>query len=350
MTEREITYGEAIREACAQEMARNESVFVYGLGVDDPKGIFGTTLDLHKEFGADRCFDTPLAEDAMTGFGIGAALAGMRPIHVHQRMDFLLLCMNQLVNLAAKSNYMFAGAAPVPLVHRAVIGRSWGQGAQHSQSFHSFFMHVPGVKVVAPSTPHDVKGCLIASIRDNNPVIFVEHRMLHRNHGIVPEQPYTVPFGEARILDEGDDITIVGISHAAMDCVRAKHHLDEVGISAEVIDPVSLVPLDIDTIARSVEKTGRLLIVDVGWLNCGASSEIATQVVEHLQGRCEFRLRRMGFANSPCPTTKPLENAFYPSGKTIARAAYELVQGPDADTWTPKAEEAAEVAEFRGPF
>lgn len=350
MTERAISYGEAIREATAQEMARDESVFVYGLGVDDPKGIFGTTLDLHKDFGPDRCFDTPLSEDAMTGLGIGAALAGMRPIHVHQRMDFLLLCMNQLVNLAAKSNYMFAGAAPVPLVQRAVIGRSWGQGAQHSQSFHSYFMHVPGLKVVAPSTPHDVKGTLISSIRDNNPVIFVEHRMLHRNVGIVPEAPYETPLGKARILDQGDDITIIGISHAAMDCVRAKHHLDEVGISAEVIDPVSLVPLDIDAIAQSVEKTGRLLVVDVGWLNCGASSEIVTQVFERLQGRCTFLVRRMGFAPSPCPTTKPLENAFYPSGKTIARAAYELVSESSATDWTPQAEEAEEVAEFRGPF
>jgi len=350
MTERMITYGEAIREATAQEMARDDSVFVYGLGVDDPKGIFGTTLDLHKEFGADRNFDTPLSEDAMTGVGIGAALAGMRPIHVHQRMDFLLLCMNQLVNLAAKSNYMFSGAMPVPIVQRAVIGRSWGQGAQHSQSFHSYFMHVPGVKVFAPTTPHDVKGALVTAIRDNNPVIFMEHRMLHNTLGVVPEELYTVPFGKARILGEGEDITIVGISHAAVDSVRAKHHLAEIDISAEVIDPVSLLPLDIDTIVTSVEKTKRLLVVDVGWLNCGATSEIITQVFERLQGRCDFQAKRMGFAQSSCPTTKPLESAFFPSGKTIAQAAYELVNGSGANVWVPHAEEATEVAEFRGPF
>lgn len=350
MTERMITYGEAIREATAQEMARDDNVFVYGLGVDDPKGIFGTTLDLHKEFGPDRNFDTPLSEDAMTGIGIGAALAGMRPIHVHQRMDFLLLCMNQLVNLAAKSNYVFSNAMPVPMVQRAVIGRSWGQGAQHSQSLHSYFMHVPGLKVFAPTTPHDAKGALVTAIRDNNPVIFVEHRMLHYGVGIVPEELYTVPFGKARILDEGDDVTIVGISHAALDSVRAKHHLDEVGISAEVIDPVSLQPLDIDTIAQSVEKTKRLLVADVGWLNCGAAGEIILQVIEHLQGKCEFVVKRLGFADCPCPTTKPLENAFFQDGRTIASAAYQLVKGVGAETWVPHADEAKEISEFKGPF
>jgi len=350
MVERAISYGEAIREATAQEMARDENVFVYGLGVDDPKGIFGTTLDLHKTFGADRNFDTPLAEDAMTGVGIGAALAGMRPIHVHQRMDFVMLCMNQLVNMAAKSNYMFAGVMPVPLVQRVVIGRSWGQGAQHSQSFHSFFMHVPGFKVFAPTTPHDAKGALITAIRDDNPVIFMEHRMLHGNVGIVPQDLYTVPFGRARILAAGDDITIVGISHAVVDSIRAKRHLEQVGISAEVIDPVSLAPLDTDTIVQSVEKTRRLLVVDVGWLNCGASSEIIASVVDRLQGQCEFVVKRSGFAPSPCPTTKPLENAFYPSSRTIARDAYELVRGIEVETWEPKAEEAKEIEEFRGPF
>ena len=200
---RTLTYGEAVFEATRSEMARDPKVFVMGQGVDDARGMFGTTLGLHKEFGAERNFDVPLAEDAMTGIGIGAALMGMRPIQVHQRMDFALLCMNQLVNMAAKMSYMFSGAHRVPLVVRAIIGRSWGQGAQHSQAFHSYFMHIPGLRVVAPTTPHDAKGCLIAAIRDDNPVIMIEHRMLHNVRGVVPEESYEIPYGKARILSPG---------------------------------------------------------------------------------------------------------------------------------------------------
>lgn len=347
-SERTLTYAEALYEGTRQEMERDENVFVFGLNVDDARGLYGTTLDLHKVFGADRNFDTPLSEDAMTGVAIGAALAGARPIHVHQRMDFLLLCMNQLVNIAAKSSYMFAGAVSVPMVVRAVVGRSWGQGAQHSQAFHSYFMHIPGIRVAAPVTPHDAKGCLIASIRDNNPVIFMENRMLYNLKGIVPEEPYEVPFGKARILDRGDDITLVGISHMVVECVRAKHLLEEVGIAAEVIDPVTLTPLDIDTIAGSVERTGRLVVVDNGWTNCGAAAEIAMAVVERLQGRRAFSVKRIGYAPTPCPTTKPLENLFYPNARTIALAAHEMIKS--GETWEPHAVEAVEIAEFKGPF
>ncbi len=345
---RSITYAAALYEATRQEMARDPSVFVFGLGVDDPKGMYGTTLGLQHEFGPERNFDTPLSEEAMTGVAVGAALAGMRPIHVHQRMDFLLLCMNQLVNVAAKSCYMFAGAVAVPIVVRAIIGRSWGQGAQHSQALHSYFMHVPGLKVVAPATPHDAKGCLAAAIRDDNPVIFMEHRMLYQNSGLVPEEPFTVPFGQARTLTTGDDITIVAVSHMVVEALRAKHLLDEAGIAAEVIDPVSLAPLDMATIARSVARTGRILVVDNGWTMCGASAEIVAQLVERFDGRKDFRAARMGYAPTPCPTTKPLENLFYPTATSIAARAYALVTG--RDDWRPIAGEAREIAEFRGPF
>jgi len=350
MTEhnRTITYAQALYEATHQEMVRDSSVFVFGLNVDDARGLYGTTLDLHKEFGPERNFDTPLSEDAMTGVAIGAALAGARPIHVHQRMDFLLLCMNQLVNIAAKSSYMFAGAAKVPIVVRAVVGRSWGQGAQHSQALHSYFMHVPGIKVAAPATPHDAKGCLIAAIRDNNPVVFMENRMLYNIRGIVPEEEYEVPFGQARILNHGDDLTIVGISHMLVECVRARHLLEEVDVEAEVIDPITLTPIDIDTIATSVERTGRLLVVDNGWTTCGAASEIITAVVERLQHKRQIVVKRLGYAPTPCPTTKPLENLFYPSAQTIALAAYELMNS--GRPWQPPRTEATEIAEFRGPF
>lgn len=345
---RSVTYAQALFEATRQEMERDPGVFVFGLGVDDPKGMYGTTLDLHKLFGPDRNFDTPLSEDAMTGVAIGAALAGMRPIHVHQRMDFLLLCMNQLINIAAKSSYIFAGAVAVPMVVRAIIGRSWGQGAQHSQALHSMFMHVPGIKVVAPSTPYDAKGCLISAIRDNNPVIFMEHRMLYSNSGIVPEEPFTVPFGQARTLTQGDDITIVAVSHMVVEAIRAKHLLEDADIAAEVIDPVSLAPLDMESITASVERTGRLLVIDTSWTMCGLGSEIIAQLVERLQGRRDFRVARMGYAPAPCPTTQPLENLFYPTAKSIAQTAYALVKNGGA--WDPVAPEASEIAEFKGPF
>tara|TARA_R110002126_G_scaffold35040_9_gene108157 strand:- start:1517 stop:2572 length:1056 start_codon:yes stop_codon:yes gene_type:complete len=345
---RSINYAEALYEALYQEMDRDPSVFVYGQGVDDAKGMYGTTLDIHKEFGPDRCFDTPLSEDAMTGVGIGAAIAGMRPVHVHQRMDFLLLCMNQLVNMAAKMSYMTEGAVSVPFVVRGIIGRSWGQGAQHSQALHSYFMHIPGLKVFAPTTPYDAKGCMISAIRDNNPVIFMEHRMLYGNSGIVPETSYEVPFGKARLLSEGTDITIVGISHMIVEVLRAKQLLSQKGISADIIDPVSLSPLDIDTIATSVSKTGSLMVVDTSWLSCGAGSEIVAQVVERLQGAREIRVKRLGYQPTPCPTTRPLEELFYPSAQMIATEAYGLLGKPGL--WVPEAVEASEIAEFRGPF
>lgn len=347
-TNRSLTYGQAIFEGTYQEMERDENVIVLGLGADDSKGLFGSTKDLHKFFGLHRSFDTPLSEDGMTGVAIGAALAGLRPIHVHQRMDFILLCMNQLINLAAKTSYMFEGRAKVPLVIRNVVGRSWGQGAQHSQALHSFFMHVPGLKVVAPTTPYDAKGTLIASIRDNNPVIFMEHRMLYNFEGLVPEEPYEVPLGKGRILVEGNDITIVAISHMIAESLRAAQHLKEVGISAEVIDPITLYPMDIDLIEKSVLKTGNLLVVDCGWLNCGASAEIITQIFERLQDKKRFKAARMGFCESPCPTTRNLEMLFYPNPSTIASRANTLLGG--SSSWVPTTQEAKEITAFRGPF
>ncbi|MBY0282015.1 MAG: alpha-ketoacid dehydrogenase subunit beta [Alphaproteobacteria bacterium] len=344
-----LTYAAALREAIVHEMKRDPSVFSMGQNVDDPKGMFGTTKDLHKIFGDDRNIDTPLAEDGMTGVAIGAALAGMRPIHVHQRMDFMLLAMNQIINMAAKSHYMYGGAVSIPLVIRGIIGRSWGQGPQHSQALHSFFMHIPGLKVFAPTTPHDAKGCMITAIRDNNPVIFIEHRMLHGIEGIVPEGEYEIPFGKARILSKGDDITIVAISHMVVEAIRAKNHLKEIGITAEIIDPVSLAPLDIQTISDSVRKTKNLLVVDNGWTSCGASAEIITQVIENLNGQEGVRYARMGFAPVTCPTTKPLENLFYPTSITIAEKASALVNKTSVD-WNVNSQEAAEILEFRGPF
>jgi pyruvate/2-oxoglutarate/acetoin dehydrogenase E1 component len=345
---RELSYTQALFEATDQAMASDSSVFVYGMGVDDPLGIYGTTRGLAQKYGADRCFDTPLSEDAMTGVGIGAAMAGLRPIHVHIRMDFVLLAMNQLVNMAAKVRYMYGGTLKCPLIVRAMIGRSWGQGPQHSQAFHGMLAHVPGLRVMAPSTPYDAKGCLLQALQADDPVIFVEHRMVHFQKGPVPEMPYQTPRGRARVLQSGDDVTLVGISYMAVECQRAARHLADVGILAEVIDPVSLAPLDVDTIAASVERTGRLVVVDTDWLTGGLTSEIITAVLEYLEGRRVVQFRRIGFAATPCPTTRPLENPFYPTPEGIAEAAHAMVRA--TKPWKPSPRPAKEIVEFKGPF
>jgi pyruvate dehydrogenase E1 component beta subunit len=350
--ERVLTYVEALREAVAQEMRADERVFVMGLDVDDHKAIQGSTRGLVEEFGVARVFNTPLSEDAMTGVAIGAAMAGMRPIHVHIRADFLMLCMNQLVNIAAKSHYMYDGQVKVPLVVRSMIGKSWGQGAQHSQGLHAMFMHVPGLKVVAPSNAHDVKGCMISAIRDDDPVIFVEHRLLYYTDAYVPEEPFTVPFGKARRCTQGKDITLVGISNMLMECLRAHELLSEIGIEAEIIDPISLMPLDTETIADSARRTGKLIVVDNAWTTCGASAEIVARVVERLAAEGKMiQVRRMGYAPTTCPTTPSLERAFYADAGTIAAAAYTLVR-PEKAAWQPDPERAklAYQAKFRGPF
>ena len=347
--DRALLYTEAVREATDQEMARDPAVIVMGIGVDDPKASQGTTLGLVQKYGRERVFDTPLSEEGMTGVAIGAALAGLRPIHVHIRMDFLMLAMNQLINMAAKAHTMYGGQEHVPLVVRAMIGKSWGQGAQHSQALYSFFMHVPGLKVVAPTTPYDAKGCLIQAIRDDNPVVYIEHRLLHFQRGPVPEEFYTVRPCQARVVTRGKDITLVGISYMQLECFRAQRYLEEIGIGAEVIDPIWLSPLDIDTIVGSVGKTGKLCVVDNAWLTCGASAEIVAQVTERLQGIREVRVRRIGFAPVTCPPTPTLEDLFYPNARTIASAAYAMVRGGQQD-WIPDEQPDLKSIDFKGPF
>ncbi len=347
--ERIVSYVDAIREATDQEMERDPSVVVFGLDVDDPKAIQGTTRGLVEKYGPDRVFGTPLSEEAMTGVAIGMSLGGLRPVHVHIRMDFLMLAMNQLVNVAAKSRYMYGGQVHVPIVVRCMIGKSWGQGAQHSQGLYSFFMHVPGLKVVAPTNPYDAKGCLIRAIRDNDPVIYVEHRILHFQKGAVPEQPYETPLGKARVLAEGKDVTLVGISHMLLECLRARGYLQSVDVDAEVIDPIWLSPLDIGTIVESVSKTGRLCVVDNGWTTCGAGAEIIARVIERLQNKREVAVRRMGYAPATCPPTPILEDLYYPNARTIAAAVYELIKG-GSNSWLPEERKDLQEVEFRGPF
>ena len=342
---------DALREGVWQEMERDPAVFVFGIDVDDHKAIQGSTAGLQERFGRDRVFNTPLSEDAMTGVAIGAAMGGLRPVHVHIRMDFLMLCMNQLVNIAAKAHYMYGGQVKVPLVVRSIIGKSWGQGAQHSQGLYAMFMHVPGLKVVAPSNAYDAKGCMIAAIRDDNPVIFVEHRLLYPTEAYVPEEPYTVDFGKARVCAYGSDITLVGVSNMVVECLRARELLAERGIAAEVIDPISLVPLDMETILESVSRTGRLLVVDNAWTNCGASAEILARVAESPALRRNVSMARMGFAATSCPPSPTLEDEFYPNPAKIAIQCRSMVH-PGEPAWTPDDLVTAtpHKLQFKGPF
>lgn len=351
-TRRPLSYVNALREGVEQEMARDPDVFLFGLDVDDHKAIQGSTQGLLEKFGPGRVFNTPLSEDAMTGVAIGAAMTGSRPIHVHIRNDFLMLAMNQLVNIAAKAHYMYGGRVKVPMVVRSMIGKSWGQGAQHSQALHAMFMHVPGLKVVMPSNAHDAKGGMIAAIRDDDPVIFIEHRLLYPTEAYVPEEPFAIEFGRARVQATGDDLTLVGISNMVLECLRAHELLAEVGIRCDVIDPITLAPLDIDTILASALRTKRLVVVDNGWINCGAGAEIVARVMEAAGPRSGITVRRMGFAPTTCPTSPWLEAHFYPNPSTIAQAVHAMVNGDEVPTWTPDPDRTklAYQTQFRGPF
>ncbi len=317
---RRITYRDALLEATEEMLASDPSVIVMGEGVDDAQGVFGTTAGLKDKFGGERVFDVPLAENGLTGIAIGACLAGLRPIFVHMRNDFLLTAMDQIANHAAKWSYMFGGRMSVPLTIRAIIGRGWGSGAQHSQALHSLFAHIPGLKVVMPSTPFDAKGLLRASILDNNPVIFIEHRRLYDKEGPVPEGPYTVPIGEAGIIREGHDLTIVAISHMADEAMLAAEELEKKGIDIEIIDLRTIAPMDSSLIIDSVRKTGRLIVVDVGWLFSSISSEILAIVAEKALDSLKAAPIRIGLPGVPTPACNSLENAYYPGKKNIIDA------------------------------
>lgn len=345
---RKISYCEALNEAMSQEMERDPNVFVYGIGVPDHKRIFGSTVGLVEKFGPERCFDTPLCEDSMTGFGLGAAINGMRPIHVHMRVDFLLLAMNQLANMVSSYRYVTRGKMDVPMVIRAVIGRGWGQGFQHSKSMYSVFAHIPGLKVVLPTTPRDAKGLLISAIRDNNPVIFMEHRLLYDVSGEVPEEPFTTPLGEANILREGEDITVVAASWMNIEALKAAEVMQRRGISVEVIDPRTIAPFNDELIAKSVKKTGHCIVADNDWLNCGFSAEVAARVSESCFDNLKSPVYRIGFAPTPCPCTRPLENVFYPSAINIIRAIENRLELPAMDL--SNEDFYSYENRFKGPF
>jgi pyruvate dehydrogenase E1 component beta subunit len=350
---RELHFNEAIREAIDQSMEDDPSVYIYGLGVPDPKGIFGTTLGLQQKFGPDRVMDMPCSENAMTGVAIGSALAGLRPIITHQRVDFALLSMDQVVNQAAKWHYMFSGQKSVPLVIRMIIGRGWGQGPQHAQSLESWFAHIPGLKVVAPTTPNDAKGLLIASIRDNNPVIFFEHRWLHNITGEVPEERYTVPIGKGKIVMEGSDITIVTFSYMVLESMKAAEFLKKRGIHCEIIDLRTLRPLDTGLLLTSIRKTGRLVVVDNDWKTGGIGAELVSVVAEN-EIRClKESPRRIGFPECPSPTSPVLSAAYYPRAKDIVKTVMQVMKREIRDDEIPSMHSGPvdiPDASFTGPF
>lgn len=308
---RRIPYSDAVREGLSQCLSLSPDVFVMGQGVDDPSGMFGTTCGLHKEFGSDRVFDTPLAETALTGISVGAALGGMRPVYFHNRPDFLFLAMDQIVNHASKWYYMFGGKMSVPLTLWACIGRGWGSAAQHSQALQGMFMHVPGLKLVMPSTCFDAKGLLIAAIKDDNPVLIMEHRFNFRNMGTVPEIMYTVPLGKAALRRIGCDVTVVAVSHMVHEAYAAATELAKEGVDVELVDPRTLRPLDEETILESVSKTGRLVVVDMGWKTGGVTSEIAALASEKCFSDLKAPVIRLACPDLPTPAGYTLEEAYY---------------------------------------
>lgn len=317
MSQRILTYAAALREALDVCLEKDKNVYLIGLGVPDPKGIFGTTLGLAEKYGDKRVMDMPVSENAVTGVAIGSALLGMRPVMMHQRLDFALMASDQIINNAAKWNYMFGGASKMPLTVRMVIGRGWGQGPQHSQNLQAMYMHIPGLKVVMPFSPNDAKGLMIASIEEDNPVIFIEHRWLHNIKGHVDEGVYRIPIGKAKIVQPGNDITIVASSYMTLEALKAAQLLSKVGVNAEVIDLRTIKPLDEETILESVKKTGKLIVADSGYLTGGVASEIAAIVSEKAFEYLKAPIKRIATPDCPAPTSRALIKYYYPNTKEI---------------------------------
>lgn len=325
MVHRKISFTEAINEALFIAMKKEKKVICYGLGIDDPKRIFGSTVGLKEKFGNNRVFDMPTSENAMTGIAIGAGLVGYRSVMVHQRLDFFLLAMDQLVNGAAKWHYMFGGKTFVPITIRLIVGRGWGQGPTHSQSLQAWFAHIPGLKVVMPSTAYDAKGLLLSSIFDNNPVIFIEHRWLHNQIGNVPKKEYRIPLKKAKIIKKGNDITIVSISYMIVEALKAINFLNKFKISCELIDLRSISPIDYSTINLSVKKTGRLLVLDTGHSNLSVASEIVARISMNLFDFLKTAPKRIALPDVPTPTSFALTKNFYPGSKEIIECIIKIL-------------------------
>ena len=308
---RYIKYFEAINESLYQSMLKDSKVILMGLGVRDPKGIFGTTLNLRKKFGDKRIIETPTSENGITGIAIGTAIEGLKPVLSHQRVEFSLLSMEQIINQAAKWYFMSAGKKNISMVIRLIIGKGWGQGPQHSQGLEVLFSHIPGLKVVSPSNPIDAKGMLNSSIKDKNPVIFYEHRWLHDTYGHVPKKYFLTQIGKAKIVKKGKDITVVAFSYAVIEALKCIKILKENKIDIELIDLRTLRPLDNKSIINSVKKTGRLLVIDNSWTTYGICAEIISLVVESIGLKLKSPPKRIGIKNVSIPSSRAISKYCY---------------------------------------
>jgi len=321
---RELTLGEAVREALAEEMRRDPAVFVLGEDVAEAGTTFKVLSGLVQEFGPERVLDTPISEPGFTGIGVGAGMTGMRPVVDIMFGDFAGLIMDQMANQAAKIHYMSGGKWKCSMVLRTTLGATRRSAAQHSQSLHAWFCHIPGLKVVLPSTPYDAKGLLKSAIRDDNPVVFYEDKMMYKLKGPVPEEDYTIPLGVADVKRQGDDITIIATSSMVQVALGAAKLLDERGISAEVVDPRTLWPLDEKTLIESARKTSRVIVVDEGYGRYGVTGELASVIQENAFFDLEAPVKRMGAMHVPIPFSPPLEDATVPTEQSVAEAALKM--------------------------
>jgi pyruvate/2-oxoglutarate/acetoin dehydrogenase E1 component len=319
--DRELTFAQAIREALAEEMRRDSTVFILGEDVAEAGTPFKVLAGLLEEFGKERVLDTPISEAGFTGLAVGAAMAGMRPVVDIMFGDFITLTMDQMVNQAAKVHYMSGGKWRVPMVMRTTMGATRRSAAQHSQSLHAWFCHVPGLKVVLPSTPYDAKGLLKAAIRDENPVVFFEDKMMYKLKGPVPAEDYTVPLGVADVKRVGEDITLIATSSMVQIALGAATLLQEIGISAEVVDPRTMWPLDEKTLIESAKKTSRVIILDEGYERYGVTAELASVVATGAFYDLDAPVKRMGAMHVPIPFSPPLEDATVPTEETVFEAA-----------------------------
>jgi acetoin:2,6-dichlorophenolindophenol oxidoreductase subunit beta len=324
---REISLAQAVNEALAEEMRRDPTVFVIGEDVAEAGTPFKVLSGLVEEFGTERVLDSPISEAGITGIGLGAAMTGMRPVVDIMFGDFMTLVMDQLANQAAKIHYMSGGRLNAPLTVRTTLGATRRSGAQHSQSLHAWVAHVPGLKVALPATPYDAKGLLKTAIRDDNPVVFVEDKMMFAAKGLVPSDEYTIPFGVADMKREGEDVTLVATSSMVYVALEAADLLEQEGLSAEVVDPRTLVPLDRETLLSSARKTGRVIVVDEGHRSFGASAELAAVIAEEAFYHLDAPVRRLAAMDVPIPFSPVLEDETVPTAERVAEAAKALVGG-----------------------
>jgi len=322
---RKLKYALAINEALHQVMGQDPTVFLIGQGVKSPWYVGSTAKGLLDRFGPKRVIDTPVSENGVTGAAVGAALAGMRPVVVHPRMDFMMYALDPIINEAANWCYMFGGKASVPVVFWGIINRGGEQAAHHSQALHAFFAHVPGLKVVMPATPADAKGLMVAAIRDDNPVVFIDDRWLHAEEGEVPESLYEVPIGKAKVAREGADVTVVAFSGMVKAAMEAAQRLEKEGIGVEVLDLRTVKPIDMKTVIGSVRKTGRAVVVDVGWKSFGVSAEISASIQEQAFSSLRHPVVRLALPDAPAPASRTLEDAYYPGVRGVELAVFRAL-------------------------